>query len=52
VVYSEGNCDWFKSSELRQGNNREETAKMNRAFNAGAKAVILVTTPKDRNNST
>jgi hypothetical protein len=50
VLYVLGNPDLFaKESQLRW-NNRLETAKMEGAFKAGAKAVIVVTCPKDSKN--
>lgn len=51
VMFSEGNMQRFKNLELQTPNNRKESEKISNAYNAGAKAVILVSGSKNKKKS-
>ncbi len=51
VFVAEGNPEIFTDGN-KSSNNAAENFKTDEAFKAGAKAVVLVTSPKDRQNKT
>lgn len=52
VVLSAGTPESFKEGFSQQWNNPQERKKTEEIFEAGAKVIILVTSPQDTNNST